>query len=180
VNTTIPLTALDEPSVGPARRPGLVPALATPLRSPLALPAAAAALVAAAAHVPVTAEHLTEVPYVGWLFVGLVAVCAAGAVVLAVRDPALLWTVLAAACGAAVVLYLVSRGPGMPGMSDDIGDWANELGLVSVASETIVVVLACLTLLRRPAGAGRPLLLAVLGAALVLAAAGYGLGLAVA
>jgi hypothetical protein len=100
--------------------------------------------------------------------------------VLAVRDPALLWTVLAAACGAAVVLYLVSRGPGMPGMSDDIGDWANELGLVSVASETIVVVLACLTLLRRPAGAGRPLLLAVLGAALVLAAAGYGLGLAVA
>jgi hypothetical protein len=124
----------------------------------------------------VTGEHLTGVPYVGWLFVGLIAVCAAGGVLLAVRDPALVWAVLGASCGAAVVLYAVSRSAGMPGMSDDIGDWANELGLVSVLSETLVLVFSCLAL-RRPRGSAR-MLLALPAGALVLAAAGYGLGVA--
>jgi hypothetical protein len=183
VNTAIPLNALGEATFEPGRRPRIVPTLTTPLRSHLALPAAAAALVAGAAHVPVTGEHLTEVPYVGWMFVGLIAVCVTGAVLLAVRDTVLLWTVIGAPCAAAVLLYLVSRGPGMPGMSDDIGDWANELGLVSVISETLVVVLTCLAARRGPVGfphVHRSLVPAILGAGVVLAAASYGLGVVLA
>jgi hypothetical protein len=183
VDTLIPLDDLAETGLDLVPRPGVAVTLATPLRSPLALPAAAAALVAGAAHVPVTGEHLTEVPYVGWMFVGLIAVCVTGAVLLAVRDTVFHWAVIAATCAAAVLLYLVSRGPGMPGMSDDIGDWANELGVVSVISETLVVVLACLAARRGLSGSHRvhrSLVSAILGGGVVLAAIGYGLGVALA
>ena len=129
-------------------RVGLTARLPAGLRSSLRLPAAAAAVVAAAAHVPVTPEHLAEVPYVGWMFVALIAGCTAGAAALVIRDAAVVWGALGSACFIAVVLYAVSRGPGLLGMTDDIGDWLNELGLVSVASESLVVVLAVAALAR--------------------------------
>ena len=115
MDTAIPLEDPGEIALELAPRPRLAITLAAPLRSPLALPAAAGALVAGAAHVPVTGEHLTDVPYVGWMFVGVIAVWVIGAVLLAVRDTALHWAVVASPCAAAVLLYLVSRGPGMPG-----------------------------------------------------------------
>jgi hypothetical protein len=120
-------------------------------RSPLRLPAAAAAVVAAAAHLPVIPDHLSETPYVGWLFVGLSAACVLGAVALVLDDATLVWTTLGAACAAAVVGFALSRGPGLPAMTDDIGDWTNPLGLISVVAETMVAGLAVAAL--RP---GRP------------------------
>lgn len=174
-----------DPVAAPVRGGG--PALLRPLSSPLRLPAAAAALVAGIAHLPVTPEHLDEVPYVGWMFVALAVVCVAGGLLLVVRDAAVVWWTPAVSCLAAVVLYVVSRGPGMPAMDDDIGDWTNEFGLISVASETLVAVLAVAALLRAAQGATQaarrlPLLLAlsVPAAGLALAAGGYALGLAVA
>jgi hypothetical protein len=113
-----------------------------PLRSSLRWPAAAAALVTAAAHLPVIPQHLTEVPYIGWLFIGLTAVCVLGAIALTVYDSAVTWTILAASCLAAAAGYLLSRGPGLPGMPDDIGDWTNPLGLISILTESLVVLLA--------------------------------------
>ena len=111
-------------------------------RSALRWPAAAATLVVAAAHVPVVPEHLREVPYVGWLFVGLIAACLLCSVALAVQDTVIVWVAAATICMAAVSAYLVSRSVGLPGMPDDVGDWANPLGLISVAGETLVAVLA--------------------------------------
>jgi len=137
-----PSTLMDRPSPPDApRRPASVLA---PLRSSLRWPAAAAALVAAAAHLPVIPQHLAEVPYVGWLFVGLSAVLVVGAAALAFRDAAIVWAALASTCLAAVACYAVSRGPGMPGMPDDLGDWTNPLGVISVGTETLVVALALL------------------------------------
>lgn len=152
-----------------------VPALRR-LRSRLALPAAAATAVAGAAHVPVTPQHLHEVPYVGGMFVALIAVCALTAILLAVRDTALVWWTVAVSCLAAVVLYVVSRGPGMPGMSDDIGDWTNRLGVISVLSESLVVILAGAALWRADALPTRTrcvLVTALPAAALLVTAAGY-------
>lgn len=149
-----------------------VRSLSAPLRSAAALPAAAAALVAGAAHVPVIPEHLDEVPYVGRLFVALVAACALGALVLVVRDVAAAYVALAVAGAASVVLFVVSRGPGMPGMPDDVGDWTNQLGLVSVAAESMLTALAVVALTRGLRGRGRSIALAgtVLGAAAAIAA----------
>jgi hypothetical protein len=121
--------------------------------SALRWPAAAAALVAAGAHLPVVPEHLREVPYVGWLFIGLIAVCVLGAGALAVRDTVTVWVGLGSVCAAAVLAYALSRGIGLPGMPDDIGDWADPLGLISITSETLVCVLAAVGLRRR---SGRP------------------------
>jgi hypothetical protein len=144
-----PSTLQDRPSPADAAwRPG---GRIAPVRSSLRWPAAAAALVAAAAHLPMIRQHLTEVPYVGWLFVGLSVALVLGAAALALRDAAILWTALASICLAAVACYAVSRGPGMPGMPDDVGDWTNPLGLISVGTETLVVMLAMLAVPSRRA-----------------------------
>jgi hypothetical protein len=124
-----------------------------PLGSPLRWPAAAAALVAAAAHVPVIPEHLREVPYVGALFVGLVVVCVVGAGALALRDTPIVWGVLSAVCLSAVTAYAVSRGVGLPGMPDDIGDWNNPLGVISVTSEALATVLGAVAMTAHRSGA---------------------------
>jgi hypothetical protein len=125
-----------------------------PLRSPLRWPAAAAALVAGAAHLPVIPQHLTEVPYIGWLFIGLTAICVVGAAALVLHDSDVAWVVVSSTCLAAVAGYALSRGPGLPGMADDIGDWTNALGLISVVTETSVVLLAVAAL--RPGPRHRP------------------------
>ena len=148
----------------------------TPLHSDLRLPAAAAALVTAAGHVPVTATHLAEVPYVGWLFVALSLTCVAAAAALVVRDSCAIWTWSAAATAAAVLGYLLSRGPGLPGMDDDIGDWVDQLGMVSIGSEALVVLLAAAALRHEPPRRRVVALMAVLGSALLLNGLTYLIG----
>ncbi len=38
--------------------------------------------------------------------------------------------------------YLLSRGPGLPGYTDDIGNWAEPLGLLSLVVEGLLLALA--------------------------------------
>jgi hypothetical protein len=40
----------------------------------------------------------------------------------------------------ALVAYFLSRSVGLPSMSDDIGDWANPLGLAAVACEALTLI----------------------------------------
>jgi hypothetical protein len=120
--------------------------LLTPLRSPLRFPAAVLALVAAFAHVPVTPEHLVEAPYIGVLFIVLTASFTVLATALLLADSAAAWTALGAGCALAVAGFVISRTLGLPLMSDDVGDWLNPLGLVSILTETATAALACLAL----------------------------------
>jgi hypothetical protein len=60
-----------------------------------------------------------------------------------------------------IVGYVLSRGPGLPDYTDDIGNWAEPLGVVSLVVEGILLILT-VVLLRRyassvnsPAPAGR-------------------------
>jgi len=41
-----------------------------------------------------------------------------------------------------VLGYLLSRGPGLPDYSDDIGNWAEPLGMASLLIEGCLVMLA--------------------------------------
>ncbi|HET7312594.1 MAG TPA: hypothetical protein VFJ17_14855 [Mycobacteriales bacterium] len=112
------------------------------------LPRTLAALTIAAglAHLPVTPEHLREAPYVGVSFV----VFAVVAVVLG----AYCWlrpsdhrgvAVAGVLSAAAIVTYAATRLVAFPEIGDDVGNWAEPWGVVSVLLETAAVVVAVLS-----------------------------------
>ncbi|GAA1261616.1 hypothetical protein [Oryzihumus leptocrescens] len=103
---------------------------------------APAALVAAAAHVPVIGPHLTEAPYMGVLFVVLTAACVALAVAAMVRDTMAVYALAALTCTLAIVGYIATRLVAFPMLADDVGNWFEPMGVLSVGSEAIVVVTA--------------------------------------
>ena len=109
---------------------------------------AAAAAVAALAHVPVIGPHLDEAPYMGVLFVVLTAACAFLGVAALVRGgrAVLLLTVLT--CGLAVLGYAATRLVAFPMLADDVGNWLEPLGVVSVVSESVAVAAAVIGLRR--------------------------------
>ncbi|GAA1993744.1 hypothetical protein [Kitasatospora viridis] len=45
-----------------------------------------------------------------------------------------------------LVGFILSRGPGLPDYADDKGNWTEPLGLVSVAVEVVLILLAVATL----------------------------------
>jgi hypothetical protein len=110
---------------------------------------ASLAVVAGVAHVPVTPSHLEEAPYIGVLFVLLTTVMVVGATLLLATDGSAAYAVLGLSAVAAVAAYAVSRTVGLPLMSDDIGNWAEPLGLVSIVSESLLAVVCAVVLWRR-------------------------------
>jgi hypothetical protein len=114
--------------------------------SGLRWPLAVAAGVAAVAHIPVIGPHLDEAPYMGILFAVLTAVCIALAVAVLVHDSAVVYAASAATCGLAVVGYAATRLVAFPMLADDVGNWFEPLGLVSIASESVVVVLSLMAM----------------------------------
>jgi hypothetical protein len=129
--------------------------LLEPLRRPERFLMSLAALVAAAAHVPVIAPHLDEAPYMGVLFVVLTVGCAVLAAAVLVRDSAAVYALAVLTCGLAVVGYAATRLVAFPMLADDVGNWWEPLGIVSVVSETVVVV-AALAALRSGRGFAFP------------------------
>ncbi|MGN6330410.1 MAG: hypothetical protein ACTHOD_02005 [Motilibacteraceae bacterium] len=111
---------------------------------------AGAAAVAAAAHVPVIAPHLDEAPYMGVLFVVLTAACSVLAVAAVVRDARPVYALAALTCGLAVAGYAATRLVAFPELGDDVGNWLEPLGVVSVAAELVVVAAAVSALRRAP------------------------------
>jgi hypothetical protein len=113
---------------------------------------AVAALVAAGAHVPVIAPHLDEAPYMGVLFVVLTVGCLVIATAALVRDTAAVYALAVLTCGLAVLGYAATRLVAFPMLGDDVGNWLEPLGIISVVSELVVVGAAVMALRRsRPA-----------------------------
>lgn len=106
-------------------------------------------VVAAVAHVPMTAEHLQEAPYMGVLFVMFTVAALLLAGGLAYGRSEIGYVVAAALCAAAVGAYVATRLVAFPLLSDDVGAWTEPLGLLCITTESAVVVMAGLKLLRR-------------------------------
>lgn len=124
-----------------------------PLHSPLRIILAVAAVVVGAAHVPVIAPHLDEAPYMGVLFIVLTAGCLAIGLAGLLRDSAGLYALAVLTCGLAVVGYAATRLVAFPMLADDVGNWLEPLGVVSVLSELVVIATAA-TALRGKRNAG--------------------------
>ncbi len=88
-------------------------------------------------------DRLTEVPYIGWLFVAIIVASLAVASLLIRSDDRRAWAAAGLIAGATIMGYVVTRTIGMPNDGgDDIGNWTEPLGLASLMIEGIVVVLA--------------------------------------
>jgi hypothetical protein len=118
--------------------------------------AVVALTIVAVAHVPVAVTHVHEVPYLGFAFYGFIVVIAAGIGSLIVENRRLVWQGLLALNLAAVTLFTISRVIGLPGASDDRGDWLNPAGLVSVTAELVVVAVAALVITRTTSSSASP------------------------
>jgi hypothetical protein len=127
-----------------------------PLRSPQRWALAGAAAVAAVAHVPVIAPHLDEAPYMGALFILLTAACLALAAAVLVRDSAAVYAMAALTCGLAIIGYIATRLVPFPMLADDVGNWLEPLGVLSILSEAVVVTAAATALVKRVRPQGLP------------------------
>lgn len=73
--------------------------------------------------------------------------------VVLVRDTTLVYGLAGLTCGLATAGCATTRIVAFPQLSDDVGDWWEPLGVVSIAAETVVVAAALAVLRRRtPAG----------------------------
>ena len=92
-----------------------------------------------------------EVPYLGWMYMGLVAGCLVVAGMLLERDDLRAWYGAAGLSAAAFIGYALSRTTGLPAAKDDIGNWFESLGIATLFAEVLVfaVSMRAIAALRR-------------------------------
>lgn len=95
-----------------------------------------------AIHATLLASKTSEVPYLGAGYVALIAGAVVSIAMLAVRDPRA-WKFTGATAAATLVGFVLTRTTGLPGSTDDIGNWGETLAVWAVLSEIgILVVVA--------------------------------------
>ena len=111
--------------------------------------------VAALAHIPVTAEHLREAPYMGALFIGFVVAALLIAGALTIGSTVLRYAMAGGLCVAAVAAYVATRLIAFPQLGDDVGAWWEPFGVICIVTESVVVVMATLEVRRLTTSARR-------------------------
>jgi len=114
----------------------------TPQHSPWRGPLAAATAVTAAAHLPVIGPHLREAPYMGEEFIVLTAACLLLGLAAVICDSRAVYSLTVLTCGLALAGYAATRLIAFPQLADDVGNWLEPLGVVSVLAETAAVIIA--------------------------------------
>lgn len=86
---------------------------------------------------------LKDPAYVGYLYYALEIAGAVAALLLLTRRAALWgWMVALGVAVGPLVGYIVTRSIGLPNYTDDIGNWAEPLGLASLAVEGLLLICA--------------------------------------
>lgn len=115
---------------------------APPLSRRIAVPAALGLLAVGVVHLIDGPGSLNDHFYVGALELALAAACVPLAVLLLTRPVRLFWHAAGALCTAALLGYIASRTTGLPGSTDDIGNWGQTLGVLNIIVEAAVITLA--------------------------------------
>ena len=89
-----------------------------------------------------------ETAYLGVLYVALMAGCVVAARHLILVGDRRSWFLAGGLAGATLLAYALSRTVGLPAATDDIGNWAEPLGLASLFVEGVVVALSAEMLAR--------------------------------
>jgi hypothetical protein len=117
-----------------------------PIARSLALPGAAALAAVCVVHLLDGPGSLSDHFYIGALELALAAACAPLAVWLLVRPTGTVWKTALALNLAALAAFIISRTLGLPGSTDDIGDWSQLLGIINLTVEAIVISAAVIAL----------------------------------
>ena len=83
-----------------------------------------------------------ETPYLGWLYLALIAGCLAASALLFRPDARPGWSVALVLSAATFTGYVLSRTTGLPAATGDIGNWTEPLGLASLFVEGLVVAMS--------------------------------------
>jgi hypothetical protein len=89
-----------------------------------------------------------ETAYLGVLYVALMAGSVVAARHLVMVGDRRSWLLAGGLAGATLLAYALSRTVGLPAATDDIGNWAEPLGLASLFVEGVVVALSAEMLAR--------------------------------
>jgi hypothetical protein len=98
-----------------------------------------------AIHATELASKVDEVRYLGAGYVFLIASALVAIVMLAVGDRRGWWLV-ALTAGSTLAGYVLTRTIGLPGSTDDIGNWSEPLAVWSMIAEIVVVTLSVFAL----------------------------------
>ncbi|MBV9143790.1 MAG: hypothetical protein JO115_23215 [Pseudonocardiales bacterium] len=88
--------------------------------------------------------------YIQILYYGLEAVGVVAAVLLLTNRARLGWFLSLGVAAGPILGYVLSRGPGLPDYTEDIGNWAEPLGIISLVVEGVLLVLAAVSLTTFP------------------------------
>ena len=117
---------------------------------------AIARAVAVGGLVAIALIHILQLPaafdaigYLGALFIGAVVGSLLLAAILTRTSDDLAWKATGGLAAVILLCYVLSRSLGLPGFSDDVGEWAEAPGLASMAIEGLLVFLTTAVLLTR-------------------------------
>lgn len=102
-----------------------------------------------AVHLVDLPDKMAEVPYLGWAYLGLIVASLVLAELVATRSDRRLMAASAGLSSAVLVGFAINRTTGMPGAMDDIGNWTEPLGMVSLLVEAAVIWLGARAWLAR-------------------------------
>lgn len=86
--------------------------------------------------------------YVGYGYYALELIGVVTAVLLIAGAIRVGWFLAIGVAAGPFIGYMLSRGPGLPGYTDDIGNWTEPLGLVSLVVEALLFAFAATMFLR--------------------------------
>lgn len=93
---------------------------------------------------------LAETPYLGYAYIALM-VGSALASILIIQNDKRGWRLGAALALGAIIAYTLSRTTGLPYAVDDIGNWGEPLGVISLVAEGVMVAVSYAALNRAEA-----------------------------
>jgi hypothetical protein len=88
-------------------------------------------------------------PYIGWLYIGLIVSATAVGGVLRRSSDTRAWKATGGLALSVIVAYTLSRTTGLPGSTDDIGNWGQSLGIASLFVEGLLVALCASVVVER-------------------------------
>jgi hypothetical protein len=100
-------------------------------------------------HILQLPDAFLEIGYLGALFIVAIVGCLAVAAAMTRTSDDRVWQAAGGLAALILLCYVISRSIGLPGFTDDIGEWSEPLGLASMVAEGFLVFVTAAVLVTR-------------------------------